>query len=104
MSVHKEVKEKLDNVGCGMCLKKWTQVTLQLQSGHNHSCHHHQHIKFQQKRSDEPSALPYNSRYKKLRRREMLTGKRPKECDYCWNVEDNSSEFSDRVFKSRKLV
>ena len=32
----------------------------------------------------------------------MLTGKRPKECDYCWNVEDNSSEFSDRVFKSRE--
>ena len=22
-----------------MCLK-WTQVTLQLQTGHNHSCHH----------------------------------------------------------------
>ena len=40
MSVHKEVKQKLDDVGCGMCLAKWTQVTLQLQSGHNHSCHH----------------------------------------------------------------
>ena len=23
-----------------MCLAKWTQVTLQLQTGHNHSCHH----------------------------------------------------------------
>ena len=30
----------------------------------------------------------------------MLTGKRPKECDYCWNVEDNSNEFSDRIYKS----
>ena len=29
MSVHKEVKQKLDDVGCGMCLAKWTQVTLQ---------------------------------------------------------------------------
>ena len=35
-----ETKKKLDNVGCGMCLAKWTQVTLQLQTGHNHSCHH----------------------------------------------------------------
>ena len=100
MSVHKEVKEKLDNVGCGMCLAKWTQVTLQLQSGHNHSCHHPPTHKISEKEiKRNPSAL-HNRRYKKLRRREMLTGKRPAECDYCWNVEDNSSEFSDRVFKS----
>ena len=26
------VKESLDSVGKGMCLAKWTQVTLQLQS------------------------------------------------------------------------
>ena len=38
--VFQETKDKLDNVGCGMCLAKWTQVTLQLQTGHNHSCHH----------------------------------------------------------------
>ena len=30
----------------------------------------------------------------------MLTGKRPAECDYCWNVEDNSNEYSDRIYKS----
>ena len=30
----------------------------------------------------------------------MLEGKRPDECNYCWNVEDNSNSFSDRVFKS----
>ena len=29
-----ENKEKLDKVGSGMCLAKWTQVTLQLQTGH----------------------------------------------------------------------
>ena len=28
--------------------------------------------------------------------------KRPKECDYCWNVEDNSNQFSDRIFKSNE--
>ena len=32
----------------------------------------------------------------------MLEGKRPAECDYCWNVEDNSTGFSDRVFKSNE--
>ena len=30
----------------------------------------------------------------------MLDGKRPAECDYCWNIEDNSDKFSDRIFKS----
>ena len=35
-----ENKQKLDDIGPGMCLAKWTQVTLQLQTGHNHSCHH----------------------------------------------------------------
>jgi len=102
MSDHKEMKEKLDNVGCGMCLAKWTQVTLQLQSGHNHSCHHPRTHKISEKEiKRNPSAL-HNSRYKKLRRREMLTNKRPVECDYCWNVEDNSDKFSDRVFKSNE--
>ena len=38
--IFKETKESLDTVGKGMCLAKWTQVTLQLQTGHNHSCHH----------------------------------------------------------------
>jgi organic radical activating enzyme len=32
----------------------------------------------------------------------MLEGKRPEECNYCWNVEDNSNEFSDRVYKSNE--
>jgi hypothetical protein len=95
-----ENKEKLDKVGKGMCLAKWTQVTLQLQTGHNHSCHHPRTHKISEKEiKRNPSAL-HNTQYKKLRRREMLTDKRPVECDYCWNVEDNSNRFSDRVFKS----
>ena len=38
--IYLRVKDELDAVGPGMCAAKWTQVTLQLQSGHNHSCHH----------------------------------------------------------------
>jgi organic radical activating enzyme len=98
--IFKETKQSLDKIGKGMCLAKWTQVTLQLQTGHNHSCHHPRTHKISEKEiKRNPSAL-HNTQYKKLRRREMLTGKRPVECDYCWNVEDNSNRFSDRVFKS----
>ena len=95
-----EVKKKLDKVGCGFCLAKWTQVTMHLGTGMTHSCHHpspHKIPLSELKRN--PSAL-HNTRHKKTRRKEMLEGKRPSECNYCWNVEDNSNSFSDRVFKS----
>ncbi len=98
--IYLRVKDELNNVGTGMCLAKWTQVTLQLQNGHNHSCHHPRTHKIsEQEIARNPSAL-HNTRYKKLRRKEMLQGARPVECDYCWGVEDNSDRFSDRVFKS----
>ena len=93
-------KEKLNAVGKGMCLAKWTQVTLQLQTGHNHSCHHPVTHKISEMEiAQNPSAL-HNTSFKKNRRREMLEGLRPKECDYCWNIEDNSKDFSDRIYKS----
>ena len=100
--IYVETKRQLDETGCGMCLAKWTQVTMHLQLGHTHSCHHPKTHKVplnELKRN--PSAL-HNTQHKKIRRKEMLDGKRPSECDYCWNVEDNSDRFSDRVFKSNE--
>lgn len=95
-----DVKEKLDVIGKGMCLAKWTQVTMHLQLGHTHSCHHPRtHSISKSEIARNPSAL-HNTTYKKRRRKEMLEGERPSECDYCWNVEDNSERFSDRTFKS----
>jgi hypothetical protein len=98
--VFHKTKEKLDNVGCGFCLAKWTQVTMHLSMGMTHSCHHPSPHKIpidEIKRN--PSAL-HNTRFKKQKRREMLSGKRPEECNYCWNVEDTGNSFSDRIYKS----
>jgi len=95
-----EVKGKLDGVGCGFCLAKWTQVTMHLGTGMTHSCHHPSPHKIPiRELLRDPSAL-HNTTFKKKKRKEMLEGKRPSECDYCWNVEDNSDSYSDRVFKS----
>jgi len=95
-----EVKSKLNGVGCGFCLAKWTQVTMHLGTGMTHSCHHPSPHKVPiRELLRDPSAL-HNTRFKKQKRKEMLEGKRPSECDYCWNVEDNSDSYSDRVFKS----
>jgi len=93
-------KKKLDNVGCGFCLAKWTQVTMHLHNGTTHSCHHPEPHKVSlEELSRNPTAL-HNSKVKKMARKEMLENKRPSECSYCWNVEDKSTSFSDRVFKS----
>jgi hypothetical protein len=102
MITHQEVKEQLGAVGCGFCLAKWTQVTIHLQIGETHSCHHpgtHKIPLIELQRN--PSAL-HNTKYKKEQRKKMLEGERPEECDYCWNVEDNSDMLSDRVYKSHE--
>ena len=99
---YQKVKDKLDSVGCGFCLAKWTQVTMHLHNGMTHSCHHPSPHKIPlDEILENPTAL-HNTNYKKEKRKEMLEGKRPKECDYCWKVEDNSNSFSDRVFKSEE--
>ena len=95
-----DVNNKLNKVGCGFCLAKWTQVTMHLSTGMTHSCHHPSPHKIPLREIQRnPSAL-HNTRNKKDKRREMLSGKRPDECNYCWNVEDNSNSYSDRTFKS----
>lgn len=100
---YKKVKSELSEYGPGMCLAKWSQTTIHLGTGHTHSCHHPGTHKISvDEIKDDPSAL-HNTSYKKLRRKEMMTGERPSECHFCWNVEDNVSGdemFSDRIYKS----
>lgn len=95
-----KMKDLLDQKGCGFCLAKWTQVTMHLGPGITHSCHHVKAHKIPvEELKDNPSAL-HNTNYKKSVRKQMLNNERPDECDYCWRIEDNTGEFSDRVFKS----
>lgn len=99
-NIFDKTKDKLNGIGCGFCLAKWTQVTLHLQMGQTHSCHHpSSHFIPLIELKNNPSAL-HNTLYKKQQRKTMMDGGRPKECDYCWNIEDSSNSFSDRVYKS----
>jgi organic radical activating enzyme len=100
----RQAKKILDRTGPGMCLAKWLQVTLHLQNGHTHSCHHPNTHKIPvEEIQEDPSAL-HNTKFKKEQRKMMMTGTRPEECHFCWNVEDNapadSDVFSDRIHKS----
>ena len=97
----KIVKEKLDIVSPSFCVAKWKQVTMHLQNGHTHSCHHPStHLVPLDEIASNPTAL-HNTNYKKLQRKLMIEGERPSECDYCWKVEDQTTDsYSDRVYKS----
>lgn len=94
--VHTEINE----VSPSFCVAKWKQVTLHLQNGHTHSCHHPgTHIVPLDELRRNPTAL-HNTQFKKEQRKLMLEGQRPKECDYCWRAEDSGNKFSDRTYKS----
>ena len=88
-----------DQLGHAMCAAKWQQTSLHLGTGQTNSCYHpplHSidpvEIKF------NPAAL-HNTAQKKAARGEMLAGKRPSECSYCWSAEDNGF-LSDRHYRS----
>jgi organic radical activating enzyme len=96
----KEVRDEINNISPSFCAAKWKQVTLHLQNGHTHSCHHPAtHIVPLDELVENPSAL-HNTTYKKNIRQAMLDGIRPKECSYCWRSEDSGTLLSDRVLKS----
>jgi len=94
-------KEKLNKVSSSFCLAKWKQVTIHLQTGMTHSCHHPTVHKIPISELKQNFSALHNTNFKKQQRKLMLEGIRPSECDYCWKIEDNTvSNYSDRHFKS----
>jgi len=87
------------NLGEGLCLAKWKQVSLHLPTGLNNSCYHPPlHPIPKDNLKDNPGSL-HNTPHKKLQRTIMLKHERPSECQYCWNIEDTGN-LSDRHYRS----
>ncbi len=95
------IKGDLDKVSPTFCLAKWTQSTILLYNGENHSCHHPARHKIDlETLKDNPRAI-HNTPIKMYARKELLDGIQTKECDYCWRIENsNKDNFSDRIYKS----
>ena len=92
-------EEMKDRLGPALCLAKWQQVSLHLPTGLNNSCYHPPlHEMDSQVVEFKPSAI-HNTQYKKEQRKKMLNGERPKECNYCWTMED-AGHLSDRHYRS----
>jgi organic radical activating enzyme len=88
-----------DQLGHALCLAKWKQVSLHLPTGLNNSCYHPPlHAIDPVEIQFDPGAL-HNTSHKKAQRQLMLSGERPAECSYCWNMEDQG-KISDRHYRS----
>ena len=100
-----EARDKLNTVGNGFCLAKWNMETLYLHMGDNHSCYHPRPHKIDKNLlKANPSAL-HNTPWKKEVRKQMMEGKRPEECYYCWNIEDlEGNHISDRMKHSSNYI
>ena len=94
----------MDAVSPTFCLAKWHHVTMYLQSGETHSCYHPKPHKIPlSELADNPSAL-HNTMHKKLERKEMLEGKKPEGCQYCWNIEAMGKDYtSDRHIRNSSI-
>lgn len=95
-----EVKKKLDAVSPTFCMAKWMHTTIHLLNGTTHSCYLPPVHKIPlDEIAKDPSAL-HNTSYKKLQRKQMLEGQRPKECSMCWAIEDlPQGHISDRILR-----
>jgi hypothetical protein len=94
-------KRVLDSKSKSFCGAKWYNATIWLGNGATASCHHPPPHKIDPEEvKNNPSAI-HNTHYKKLVRKQMLEGVKPKECEYCWKMEDLGPDYvSDRFYKS----
>lgn len=91
----------LDNKSKSFCGAKWFNATTWLGSGTTASCHHPPAHKIPVVEVEEDFTAIHNTKHKKEMRRMMQNGERPRECEYCWKMEDMGKDaVSDRTFKS----
>lgn len=91
----------VNDISPSFCGAKWYNATIWLGNGTTASCHHPPAHKIPLEEVAMSHKAIHNTQYKKLIRKQMLEGERPKECEYCWKIEDlGPDKISDRVHKS----
>ena len=95
----KDLLQGLNTVSPSFCLAKWYSVSLHLPTGKTHSCYHPPAHNIPLEELATSSDALHNTKYKKEQRAKMLAGERPKECEFCWALEDQGN-ISDRAYRS----
>ena len=99
---HQEYRDRVINkLSPSFCGAKWYNATIWLGNGTTTSCHHPPAHKIPLTELEVSYKALHNTKYKKAVRKQMMEGIRPKECEYCWKIEDlGKDKVSDRVYKS----
>jgi len=98
----KNLLDSLNRVSPSFCLAKWFNVSIHIPTGRTHSCYHPPtHFIPLEELKTSPDAL-HNTKYKQEQRLKMLKGERPKECSFCWQIEDQEN-ISDRAYRSNDV-
>jgi len=91
----------INSLSPSFCGAKWYNATIWLGNGQTTSCHHPPAHKIPLEELKFSYKALHNTKYKKAVRKQMMEGIRPKECEYCWKIEDlGKDKVSDRVYKS----
>jgi organic radical activating enzyme len=101
----KTIDIKMDKeISPTFCMAKWHHTSIYLHTGQTHSCYHPRpHAISKDEIKNNPSAL-HNTVIKKAERQEMLLGKKPDGCTYCWNVESlGDTHISDRQIRNASI-
>ena len=95
----KELLGGLNSVSKSFCLAKWFNVSVHIPTGRTQSCYHPPTHKVPLNELSVSSDALHNTNYKKEQRKKMLSGERPTECSFCWDIED-AGNISDRAYRS----
>lgn len=94
----------MNEISSTFCMAKWHHTTIYLQTGETHSCYHPAPHKIPlEEIAIDPSAL-HNTKQKISERQEMIYDKKPKGCQYCWNIEALGDDYiSDRKERNASI-
>lgn len=98
----KDLLQALNSISPSFCLAKWFNVSLHLPTGKTHSCYHPPAHYIPLEELSKSSDALHNTQHKVEQRKIMLAGERPKECDFCWAIEDQGN-ISDRAYRSQDV-
>jgi hypothetical protein len=98
-----KAKDKLVEVSPTMCLAKWNQTSLHLPTGLTNSCYHPPLHKMDAEAVKLNPAALHNTAEKLDQRQQMLQGKQPEGCSYCWNMEDTGDPVNHGPCKTSRI-
>ncbi len=86
-----------ENIQHSYCAAKWLMVTMHFGMAENHSCYHPPIHRWDAEDVKVNPHMLHNTKQKVEARRQMLSGEKPSECYYCFDMEGiNPDVMSDR--------